>query len=69
MKYVSFSESLPIVLLTRISFTFQIQLETIGLTKKRICLFLSNEEMEYFTDRRATLLAYGLLVRVGEYLV
>ena len=49
--------------------TFKVQRETIGLGKKQICPFISNEEMEYFTDRRATLVAYGLLVRVKEKIV
>ncbi|UJR29289.1 hypothetical protein I4U23_010503 [Adineta vaga] len=49
--------------------TYNIQRETIGLGRKRICPYISNDKMEYFTDRRATLLAYGLLVRIGEHLV
>ena len=49
--------------------TFKVQHETIGLGKKQIFPFISNEEMEYFTDRRATLVAYGLLMRVKEKIV
>jgi hypothetical protein len=46
--------------------SFQVQRETLGLGHKQICKFISNETVEYFTDRRASLVAYGLLVRVRE---
>jgi hypothetical protein len=42
--------------------TFQIGPETIG-AKEQICPHVPNSQMEYYTDRRATLVAYGLLVR------
>jgi len=43
--------------------TFKIGPETIGAGKTQICKHIPNSEIEYFTDRRASLLAYGLLVR------
>jgi len=49
--------------------SFQVQRETIGLDQKQICQFISNEQIEYFTDRRASLVAYGLLVRVRDKIV
>jgi hypothetical protein len=49
--------------------SFKVQRETIGLGKKQICQFISNEQIEYFTDRRASLVAYGLLVRIREKIV
>jgi hypothetical protein len=42
--------------------TFETGPETIGATGE-ICPHIPNSEIEYFTDRRSTLLAYGLLVR------
>lgn len=44
--------------------SFKIQGETIGLGHKRICKHISNDRMEYFTDIRASIVAYGLLIRV-----
>jgi hypothetical protein len=49
--------------------SFQVQRETIGLDQKQICQFISNEQIEYFSDRRASLVAYGLLVRVRDKIV
>ncbi|CAF1315132.1 unnamed protein product [Rotaria sp. Silwood1] len=43
--------------------SFTIQGETVGAKTKRICQFASNEKVEYFTEIRASLVAYGLLVR------
>jgi hypothetical protein len=45
--------------------TFKIGPETIG-AKTEICEHIPNSEIEYFTDRRASLLAYGLLVRFRQ---
>jgi neuralized-like protein 4 len=42
--------------------SFKIGPETIG-AKTEICPHIPNSEIEYFTDRRASLVAYGLLVR------
>jgi neuralized-like protein 4 len=42
--------------------TFKVGPETIG-AKGQICPHIPNSEIEYYTDRRATLVAYGLLVR------
>ena len=46
--------------------SFSVQRETIGLGEKQICPFIANETMEYFTDIRSSLVAYGLLIRVRE---
>ncbi|CAF1223244.1 unnamed protein product [Rotaria sp. Silwood1] len=43
--------------------TFQIGPETIGAGKQQICPHIPNSKIEFFTERRATLHAYGLLVR------
>lgn len=42
--------------------TFKVGPETIG-AKGKICQFIPNSEIEYFTQRRASLIAYGLLIR------
>jgi hypothetical protein len=42
--------------------TFQVGPETIG-AKGQICSHIPNSEIEYFTNRRGTIVAYGLLVR------
>jgi hypothetical protein len=44
--------------------SYKVQRETIGLNDKRICEHIDNDKMEYFTDIRASLVAYGLLIRV-----
>ena len=46
--------------------SFKVQRETIGLGEKRICRFVPNEKMEYFTDIRPSIVTYGLLIRVRE---
>ena len=46
--------------------SFEIQRETIGAGQKQICPFISNEELEYFTGIRASVVAYGLLIRIRE---
>lgn len=46
--------------------SFRVQGETIGLGERQVCPFISNETMEYFTDIRSSLVAYGLLIRVRE---
>ncbi|UJR14347.1 hypothetical protein I4U23_001343 [Adineta vaga] len=43
--------------------TFDIGPETIGAGEVQICPHVPNSKIEYFTDRRSSLLAYGLLVR------
>ncbi|CAF0740496.1 unnamed protein product [Adineta ricciae] len=43
--------------------TFKIGPETIGAGKVQICPHIPNSEIEYFTERRSSLIAYGLLVR------
>jgi hypothetical protein len=43
--------------------SFKIGPETIGADKTQICKHIPNSEIEYFTDRRGTIHAYGLLVR------
>ncbi|CAF3992118.1 unnamed protein product [Rotaria sordida] len=43
--------------------SFKIGPETIGAGNNQICPHIPNSKIEYFTDRRATLLAYGILVR------
>ena len=44
--------------------TFKVQGETIGAKSKRICSFIPNEKIEYFTEARAALVAYGLLIKI-----
>ncbi|CAF1461060.1 unnamed protein product [Rotaria magnacalcarata] len=43
--------------------SYKIGPETIGAGKNQICSHISNSEIEYFTDRRGSLVAYGVLVR------
>ena len=43
--------------------SYKIGPETIGAGKTEICKHIPNSEIEYFTDRRGTIHAYGLLVR------
>lgn len=44
--------------------TFQIQRETVGWGTRPICPFFSNEHIEYFTERRSSVVPYRLLVRL-----
>ena len=44
--------------------TFAIQGETVGSNGKRICPFISNNSIEYFSDQRATIVPYRLLIRL-----
>ena len=44
--------------------SYKVQGETIGLGHKRLCKHITNDKMEYFTDIRASIVAYGLLIRV-----
>ena len=46
--------------------SFNIGPETIGAGKKQLCQHIPNDRIEYFTDRRATIIAYGLLVRFAQ---
>ncbi|CAF1181631.1 unnamed protein product [Rotaria magnacalcarata] len=39
-----------------------IQGETVGSGSTRICPYITNDEIEYFTEARASLVAYGLLL-------
>ncbi|CAF3834497.1 unnamed protein product [Rotaria sp. Silwood1] len=42
--------------------TFKIQRETIGQGTRRICKFISNEQIEYLTNYRSSVVPYRLLV-------
>ncbi|CAF1285276.1 unnamed protein product [Rotaria sp. Silwood1] len=44
--------------------SFQVQGETVGARSIRICPYIPNEKIEYFTDIRSSIVAYGLLVRM-----
>ena len=44
--------------------TFEVQAETIGAKETRICKFIPNHEVEYYTEVRSSIVAYGLLVRI-----
>lgn len=46
--------------------TFNIQAETVGQGDKRICDFIGNEEIEYFTEIRVSLVPYRLLILLKE---
>lgn len=46
--------------------SYKIGPETIGANKTQICPHIPNSKIEYFTDRRASIHAYGLLVRFRE---
>ena len=43
--------------------SFEIQRETIGAGMNRICQHIPNERIEYYTDIRPSIIAYGLLAR------
>ncbi|CAF0748291.1 unnamed protein product [Adineta steineri] len=44
--------------------TYSVQGETIDARTTRICPFIPNSEIEYFTEIRGSLVAYGLLVKL-----
>ncbi|CAF4247102.1 unnamed protein product, partial [Adineta steineri] len=44
--------------------TYSVQGETIDARTTRLCPFIPNSEVEYFTEIRGSLVAYGLLVKV-----
>ena len=44
----------------------QIQGETVGKERERICPFIPNSRIEYFTEARASLVVYGLLLNFEE---
>ena len=44
----------------------QIQSETVGKGRRRICPFIPNSKIEYFTEVRASLVVYGLLLNFEE---
>ena len=44
--------------------TLKIQGETIGAREKRLCPIIPNSEIEYFTEVRASIIPFGLLIRV-----
>lgn len=46
--------------------SFKIQGETVGATTRRLCPHISNDKIEYFTEIRDSLVAYGLLVKLVE---
>ena len=46
--------------------TFNIQRETVGWGTKRICDIIPNERIEYYTNRRSTVVPYRLLVRLTD---
>ncbi|CAF2990997.1 unnamed protein product [Rotaria sp. Silwood2] len=48
--------------------SFTVQGETIGAKSKRICKFIPNEQVEYFTEIRSSIVPYGLLVRFHKVL-
>ena len=46
--------------------TFSVQAETVGWGTKPICNFIPNNRIEYYTNHRATILPYRLLIRLEE---
>ena len=44
----------------------QIQGETVGKGRKRICPYIPNNKIEYFTEVRASLIVYGLLLQFEQ---
>jgi hypothetical protein len=44
-----------------------IQGETVESGSTRICPYITNDEIEYFTEARASLVAYGLLLHFEQY--
>jgi hypothetical protein len=46
--------------------SFEIQRETVGAGKQPLCRFIPNNRVEYYTEIRAALIAYGLLVKLEE---
>ncbi|CAF3466051.1 unnamed protein product [Rotaria socialis] len=46
--------------------TFKVQAETIGAGSRRICPIIPNNEVEYFSEVRSSIIPYGLLIRVFQ---
>ena len=46
--------------------TFNVQGETIGAGTVRLCRFIPNDEIEFYTITRAAIVAYGLLIELTE---
>ena len=46
--------------------SFSVQPETIDAGDERLCPFIPNSEIEYYTAKRSTIVAYGLLVKLNE---
>ena len=46
--------------------TFKMQRETVGKDQDPICDYISNEEIEYFTEVRVSLVPYRLLICLHE---
>lgn len=46
--------------------SFEIGPETIGAGDKEICPHIPNSRIEYYTDRRTSIMAYGLLIRFRQ---
>jgi hypothetical protein len=46
--------------------TYRNQTETVGAGSKRLCPIIPNSDVEYFTEVRASIIPYGLLIRVFQ---
>ena len=46
--------------------TYKVQAETIGANERRLCPIIPNNEIEYFTEVRLSIVPYGLLIRVFQ---
>ncbi|CAF2521506.1 unnamed protein product [Rotaria sp. Silwood2] len=46
--------------------TYKIQAETIRAGSRRICPIIPNSKIEYFTEVRASIIPYGLLIRIFQ---
>jgi hypothetical protein len=46
--------------------TFTVQRETIAAGEKRICQFIPNHEIEFFTTIRSAIVTYGILIQLTE---
>jgi hypothetical protein len=44
--------------------SFETQGETVGADATRLCPFIPNSQVEYYTEIRPSLIAYGLLVKI-----
>lgn len=44
--------------------SFTVQRETVGAARKRICPFIKNEEIEWKSKQRSSIIPYGILLRV-----